>query len=53
MRVKELLSNRELDIKALVTESGIEGERVVEIVDKMVREGKILLSERGKLKFIK
>ena len=53
MRVKELLSNRELDIKALVTESGIEGDRVVEIVDKMVREGKILLSERGKLKFIK
>jgi hypothetical protein len=26
---------------------------VVEIVDKLVRDGKILLSERGKLKIIK
>jgi hypothetical protein len=31
---------------------GEDGDRVVEIVDKMVREGKILLSERGKLKII-
>ena len=51
-RVVEVLSCRELDIKALVTELGLDGERVVEIVDKMVREGKILLSERGKLKII-
>jgi hypothetical protein len=52
-RVVEVLSCREMDIKTLVTELGEEGERVVEIVDKLVREGKILLSERGKLKFIK
>lgn len=52
-RVVEVLSCRELDIKALVTELGLDGERVVEIVDKLVREGKILLSERGKLKIIK
>ena len=51
-RVVEVLSCRELDIKALVTELGLDGERVVEIVDKLVREGKILLSERGKLKII-
>ena len=51
-RVVEVLSCREMDIKALVTELGLDGERVVEIVDKMVREGKILLSERGKLKII-
>lgn len=51
-RVVEVLLCRELDIKALVTELGLDGERVVEIVDKMVREGKILLSERGKLKII-
>ena len=48
----EVLSCREMDIKALVTELGLDGERVVEIVDKLVREGKILLSERGKLKII-
>jgi ATP-dependent DNA helicase RecQ len=53
IRVKELLACREMDIKTLVTELGEEGERVVEIVDKLVREGKILLSERGKLKYIK
>ncbi len=52
-RVVETLSCRELDIKELVTELGADGERVVEIVDKLVREGKILLSERGKLKIIK
>ena len=52
-RVVEVLSCREMDIKALVTELGLDGERVVEIVDKLVREGKILLSERGKLKYIK
>ena len=52
-RVVEVLSCREMDIKTLVTELGTEGERVVEIVDKLVREGKILLSERGKLKIIK
>ena len=52
-RVVEMLSCRELDIKELVTELGADGERVVEIVDKLVREGKILLSERGKLKIIK
>lgn len=51
-RVVEVLSCREMDIKALVTELGLDGERVVEIVDKLVREGKILLSERGKLKII-
>lgn len=51
-RVVEALSCREMDIKTLVTELGAEGERVVEIVDKLVREGKILLSERGKLKII-
>jgi ATP-dependent DNA helicase RecQ len=53
MRVVELLSCREMDIKTLVTELGEDGERVVEIVDKLVRDGKILLSERGKLKIIK
>jgi hypothetical protein len=42
-----------MDIKTLVTELGEDGERVVEIVDKLVRDGKILLSERGKLKIIK
>jgi hypothetical protein len=51
-RVVEALSCREMDIKTLVTELGLDGERVVEIVDKLVREGKILLSERGKLKII-
>lgn len=51
-RVVEVLSCREMDIKALVTELGLDVERVVEIVDKLVREGKILLSERGKLKII-
>ena len=51
-RVVEVLSCREMDIKALVTELGLDGERVVVIVDKLVREGKILLSERGKLKII-
>ena len=52
-KVVETLSCRELDIKALVTAVGEDGDVVVEIVDKLVREGKILLSERGKLKFIK
>ena len=51
-RVVEVLSCREMDIKALVTELGLDGECVVEIVDKLVRESKILLSERGKLKII-
>lgn len=51
-RVVEMLSCREMDIKLLVTELGEDSDIVVEIVDKLVREGKILLSERGKLKII-
>ena len=53
VRVEEMLRDRELDIKELVTALGVDGAQVVEIVDKMVRQGKILLSERGKLKIIK
>ncbi|MBO5882147.1 MAG: RecQ family zinc-binding domain-containing protein, partial [Alistipes sp.] len=52
-RIVKLLDDKELDIKELVSAMGIDGERVVEIVDKMVRDGEILLSERGKLKIIK
>ena len=52
-RIMKLLDDKELDIKELVSAMGIDGERVVEIVDKMVRDGEILLSERGKLKIIK
>ena len=52
-RIVKLLDDNELDIKELVSAMGIDGERVVEIVDKMVRDGEILLSERGKLKIIK
>ena len=51
-RIANALRCRELNIKELVMEMGDDGDRVVEIVDKMVREGKILLSERGKLKII-
>ena len=53
VRIEEMLRSRELDIKELVTALGIDGEIVVQIVDKMVRQGKISLSERGKLKIIK
>ena len=52
-RIAKLLDERELGIKELVMALGDDGERVVEIVNKMVDEGKILLSERGKLKIIK
>lgn len=51
-RIANVLRCRELNIKELVMEMGDDGDRVVEIVDNMVREGKILLSERGKLKII-
>jgi ATP-dependent DNA helicase RecQ len=51
-RITNELRCRELNIKELVMAMGEDGDRVVEIVDKMVREGKILLSERGKLKII-
>jgi NCAIR mutase (PurE)-related protein len=47
-----MLRSGDKDIKELVLAMGKEGDRVVEIVDKLVREGKILLSERGKLKII-
>ena len=53
IRVEEMLRSRELDIKELVTALGIDGDIIVKIVDKMVRQGKISLSERGKLKIIK
>lgn len=52
-RIAKLLTDRALDIKELVMALGDDGDCVVEIVDKMVDEGKILLSERGKLKIIK
>lgn len=51
-RITNELRCRELNIKELVMAMGEDGDRVVEIVNKMVREGKILLSERGKLKII-
>lgn len=51
-RVVKILRSGDKDIKELALAMGTEGDRVVEIVDKLVREGKILLSERGKLKII-
>ena len=51
-RVVEILRSGDKDVKELVLAMGKEGDRVVEIVDKLVREGKILLSDRGKLKII-
>ena len=51
-RITNALKCKELNIKELVMEVSEDSDRVVEIVDKMVREGKILLSERGKLKII-
>jgi ATP-dependent DNA helicase RecQ len=51
-RVVEILKERALDIKELVTAMGENDDKIISIVDKMVREGKILLSERGKLKII-
>lgn len=53
MRIEELLMCRALDIKELATELDADSEHIVEIVDKMVRSGKISLCERGKLKIIK
>ncbi len=49
-RIRNALISRVLNIKELVTELALESSEVVEKVDKMVREGKISLSERGKLK---
>lgn len=49
-RIRNTLISRALNIKELVTELALESSEVVEKVDKMVREGKISLSERGKLK---
>ena len=51
-RVVKILRSGDKDIKELALAMGTEGDRVVEIVDKLVREGKILLSDRGKLKII-
>jgi NCAIR mutase (PurE)-related protein len=51
-RVVEMLKERALGIKELVTAMGESDDKIISIVDKMVREGKILLSERGKLKII-
>jgi ATP-dependent DNA helicase RecQ len=51
-RVAEILKERALGIKELVTAMGENDDKIISIVDKMVREGKILLSERGKLKII-
>ncbi len=51
-RVVEILKERALGIKELVTAMGENDDKIISIVDKMVREGKILLSERGKLKII-
>lgn len=52
-RIRNALISRTLNIKELVTELALESSEVVEKVDKMVREGKISLSERGKLKINK
>ena len=52
-RIRKVLITSALNIKELVTELALESSVVVEKVDKMVREGKISLSERGKLKINK
>lgn len=52
-RIRKALITSALNIKELVTVLAMDSSAIVEKVDKMVREGKISLSERGKLKINK
>jgi ATP-dependent DNA helicase RecQ len=51
-RIIELLTKGELSVKECIAAIGGEEQRVVAVVDKMVRESKISLSSDSKLKII-